>query len=75
MGCGRRGRGTPELRQRDGAGDAGSRDCRRLPAGGRSQASWVTHFVFSYKGNESFIIKQEDRSARSSDLIGACVCG
>lgn len=37
-------------------------DCWWLPSRGKSQPLWMTHFVFSYKGNSSFIIKLEEGS-------------
>lgn len=67
------GDGAGEAWKADGAGHAASWDCRWLPARGRSQTSWVTRSVFSYKGNESFSIKQENRSGSGSGFVYVCV--
>ena len=47
--------------------------CQWLPSKGRSQPLWMTHSVFSYKGNSSFIIKQEER-CRQGYRLYVCVC-
>lgn len=49
-------------------------DCRWLSSRGRSQPLWMTHFVFSYKGNSSFIIKQEEGSRQGIQTLCAYIC-
>lgn len=51
-----------------------SGDCRWLPSRGRSQPLWMTHFVFSYKGNSPFIIKQEEGSRQGIQTLCVYVC-